>query len=274
MWQWQSLSCSGCSSPWDTFLAHWQVTCHLDLDLDLNRFQERSKPGPGFQASKDGRPFKCGHQVLFIYMGQPWQLLIRGIPSVYMNTQMNRKPRLNTFFAPKSTQKIVLAHKTKQLKRCFAAIFYDWKNSQLKWGLYGKRLLQIIRMFTFLYVSFIMALKTYVKRWFKKTLLLSQVISEYDQLWSLGIGLHCCGAFTDMVIFINHLSTPSSSLSSDWSKYLWKKHTKHIFTAEVLLPTFVFIFFIVIIRLNYMFDIKNLKKTNKNVLHTDHPSSF
>ena len=89
MWQWQSLSCSGCNSPWHTFLAHWQVTCHLDLDLHLNRFQERSKPGPGFQASKDGRPFKRGHQVLFICMGQPWQLYIRGITSAYKNTLLN-----------------------------------------------------------------------------------------------------------------------------------------------------------------------------------------
>jgi len=28
----------------------------------------------------------------------------------------------------------------------------------------------------------------------------SEVMLEYDQLWSLGIGLHCCGAFTDMVL--------------------------------------------------------------------------
>ena len=144
----------------------------------------------------------------------------------------------------------------------------------MKRGFYGKTFVQKICLFTFLYFPLIMALKTCVKRWFKNTLFLSQVMSEHNQLWSLGIGLHCCGAFTDMVIFIDHLSTPSSSLSSHWSNYLWNKHTKHIFTAEVLLPTFVFIFFIVIIRLNYMFDIKNLIKTNKIVLHTDHPSSF
>ena len=174
----------------------------------------------------------------------------------------------------------------------------------MKRGFYGKTFLQRICLFTFLYFPLIMALKTCVKTWFKNTLFLSQVMSEHNQLWSLGIGLHCCGAFTDMVIFIDLLSTPSSSLSSDWS-ILWKKHKIHIhrwrafthislhllrhyhqikvntfgrntrtqiFTAEMLLPTFVFIFFIVIIRLNNMFDIKNLIKTNKNVLHTDHPS--
>ena len=144
----------------------------------------------------------------------------------------------------------------------------------MKRGFYGKTFVQKICLFTFLYFPLIMALKTCVKRWFKNTLFLSQVMSEHNQLWSLGIGLHCCGAFTDMVIFIDHLSTPSSSLSSDRSKYHWKKHTKHIFTAEVLLPTFVFIFFIVIIRLNFIFAIKNLIQTNKNVLHTGHPSSF
>ena len=99
----------------------------------------------------------------------------------------------------------------------------------MKRGFYGKAFLQRICLFTFLYFPLIMALKTCVKTWFKNTLFLSQVISEYNQLWSLGIGLHCCGAFTDMVIFIDHLSTPSSSLSSDWSKISLKEtHKTHI----------------------------------------------
>ena len=38
--------------------------------------------------------------------------------------------------------------------------------------------------------------------------LVFQVISEHGRLWDLGIGLHCCGAFTDMVFIIHQIHPP------------------------------------------------------------------